>query len=120
MDETSISKLREWITLDDQTSELKNSMNVLNEKKKAIEDDIMQYVEDKKLENVTITFGDKKLKFAKVNVKQTLSIKYIKTALAKYNDELSKNSNIDIDDLCKYLIDNLEITTKLCIKRPIR
>lgn len=120
MDETHISKLKEWITLDDQTLELKNSMNVLNEKKKEIEEDIMKYVEDKKLEDVTITFGDRKLKFAKVNVKQTLSIKYIKTALTKYNDELSKSNKIDIDDLCKYLLENLETTSKVCIKRPIR
>lgn len=120
MDDTHIYKLKEWINLDDQTLELKNSMNVLNEKKKEIEEDIIQYVEDKKLEDVTITFGDRKLKFAKVNVKQTLSIKYIKTALTNYNDELSKSHKIDIDDLCKYLLENLETTSKVCIKRPIR
>jgi hypothetical protein len=120
MDETHISKLKDWITLDDQTLELKNSINALNEKKKEVEDEIMKYVEDKKLEDVTITFGDRKLKFAKTNVKQTLSIKYIKTALAKYNDELPNNNKIDIDDLCKYLLENLETSTKVCIKRPIR
>lgn len=120
MDTEHISKLKEWITLDDQTSELKNSINVLNEKKKAIEDDIMQYVEDKKLEDITVTFGERKLKFAKVNVKQSLSIKYIKNALTKYNGELSNNNKIDIDDLCKYLLENLETTSKMCIKRPIR
>lgn len=120
MDETHISKLKQWIDLDDQTSELKNSMNVLNEKKKELEDDIMRYVEEQNLEDVTITFGKRKLKFAKVNVKQTLSIKYIKTVLAKYNDELPTNNKLDIDDLCRYLVENLETTTKVCIKRPIR
>jgi hypothetical protein len=49
-----------------------------------------------------------------------LSIKYIKTALAKYNEELPKNNKIDIDDLCKYLLENLETTSKVYIKRPIR
>ena len=120
MDNIHIAKLKEWITLDDETLELKNSINAVNEKKKEIEEDIMKYVEDEKLEGVTITFGDRKLKFAKVNVKQTLSIKYIKTALEKYNDELPKNNKIDIDDLCKYLLENLESTSKVCIKRPIR
>lgn len=120
MDETHISKLKEWIILDDQTSELKKSLNDLNERKKEIEEDILTYVEDKKLQDVTITFGDKRLKFAKTNVKQTLSIKYVKTALSKYNDELPSNTKIDVDDLCKYLQENLEVTSKTCIKRPIR
>lgn len=120
MDELYISKVKEWIVLDDQTVELKNSISILNEKKKELEDDIVQYVTDKKLEDVTVTFGDKKLKFAKTNVKQTLSIKYIKTALTKYNEEQPNNCKIDIEDLCKFFLENLETTTKICLKRPVR
>lgn len=120
MDQIHVSKVKEWIVLDDQTTELKNSISVLNGKKKELEDDILKYVADEKLEDVTITFGDKKLKFAKTNVKQTLSMKYIKTALTKYNEEQPNSHKIDIEDLCSFLLENLETTSKLYIKRPAR
>lgn len=120
MDDVHVSKVKEWIVLDEQTTELKNSINGLNEKKKELEDDILKYVADKKLEDVTVTFEGKKLKFAKMNVKQTMSIKYIKTALTKYNDEQVNDNKIDIDELCRFLLDNLETTSKVCIKRSIR
>lgn len=120
MDDVYVSKVKEWIALDDQTAELRNSISVLNEKKKELEDDIVKYVIDKKLEDVTVTFGDKKLKFAKTNVKQALSIKYIKTALTKYNEKQANNSKIDVEDLCQFFLENLETTTKVCLKRPTR
>lgn len=120
MDDVYVSKVKEWITLDDQAIELKNSINGLNEKKKELEDDILKYVVEKKLEDVTVTFGGKKLKFAKQNVKQSISIKYIKTALTKYNEEQVNDNKIVVDDLCQFLLDNLETTSKVCIKRPTR
>jgi Family of unknown function (DUF5760) len=120
MDDVYVYKVKEWITLDDQTTELKSSMNGLIEKKKELEDDILKYVVENKLEDVTVTFGGKKLKFSKTNVKQAMSIKYIKSALTKYNEEHVNDTKIDVDDLCKFLLDNLETTSKVCIKRPIR
>lgn len=120
MDENYVNKVKDWIELDNQTLELKGSIAALNEKKKELEDEILKYVEEKKLENVTIALSDGKLKFAKQNVKQTLSIKYIKTALSKYNNEQTRQHKIDIDDLCQFLLDNLETTSKTTIKRSIR
>lgn len=118
MEADYVEKVKEWVELDNKAMELKTSISDLNEKKKELEEDIIEYVEKNQLENISLNITDGKLKFPKTTVKQSLSIKYLKVALGKYNEEHS--SDIDVDALCKYLIDNLETTSRLTIKRMVR
>jgi hypothetical protein len=120
MDITHINKVKEWIEIDNQAMQVKNTLSTLNDQKKELEEELLSYIEDNKLENITVGLSDGKLKFPKVSVKQTLSIKYIKTALSKYNEEKSKSNEIDIEELCKYLTDNLETTSRISIKRSVK
>lgn len=115
METACIEKVREWLELDNQAQELRNTMNELNEKKKELEDIILKYVEQNNLENVSVSLNDGKLKFAKINFKQSLSLKYIKNTLAKYNEDVTEK--VDIVAICKYLTDNLETSSKTTIKR---
>lgn len=120
MDSTYADKLKDWIELDNQALQLKTSMTELNEKKKGLEEDILQYVEQNNLENITVCLTEGKLKFPKVSVKQSLSMKYLKAAFTKYNEGNTVNGQIDVDDLCKFLMENLETTSKVSIKRSAR
>lgn len=120
MEATYIDKVKEWVELDTKAVELKTSMNELNEKKKELEEDIIDYVEKNQLENVTLNISDGRLKFPKTTVKQSLSMKYIKTTIGKYNEENASSPQIDVDALCQYIVDNLETSTKVTIKRMIR
>lgn len=118
MEADYVEKVKEWVELDNKAMELKTSISDLNEKKKELEEDIIEYVEKNQLENISLNITDGKLKFPKTTVKQSLSFKYLKTALGKYNEEHS--SHLDVDALCKYLVDNLETTSRLTIKRTVR
>lgn len=119
MDGLYVDKVKQWVELDNQSVELKTSLSKVNEDKKELEEDILDYVEQNKLENVSLTLSDGKLKFPKTVVKQSLSMKYIKTSLTKYNEE-NPTSKIDIDNVCKFLADNLDSSAKLSIKRYVR
>jgi len=119
MDDAYVAKVRDWIELDNQSIDLKTSLNKVNEGKKALEEDILEYVEKNELENVSLTLSDGKLKFPKNVVRQSLSMKYIKTSLTKYNTE-HPSSAIDVDTVCKFLADNLDSSAKLGMKRYVR
>jgi hypothetical protein len=120
MEATYVDKVKEWVDIDNKAMELKTSINELNEKKKELEEDIIDYVEKNQLENISLNLSDGRLKFPKTTVKQSLSMKYLKATLGKYNEEHASATQIDVDALCQYLVDNLETTTKLSIKRMVR
>jgi uncharacterized protein YaaW (UPF0174 family) len=120
MEATYVDKVKEWVELDSKALELKTSINDLNEKKKELEEEIIEYVEKNNLENISLNITDGRLKFPKTTIKQSLSMKYLKTTLGKYNEEHASSAQIDVDALCQYLVDNLETTTKVTIKRMVR
>jgi hypothetical protein len=119
MENSYVDKVREWVDLDNQSIDLKTSLNKVNDEKKQLEDDILEYVEKNNLENVSLTLSDGKLKFPKTVVKQSLSMKYLKTAFTKYNEE-NPYSTIDTETVCKFLVDNLDSSSKISIKRYVR
>lgn len=119
MDAIYVDKVKEWVELDNKVMELKTSINEVAEKKKELEEDIIDYVEKNQLENISLALSDGKLKFPKTTVKQSLSMKYLKTTLAKFSED-NPLANLDVDALCKYLVDNLETSSKVTIKRSVR
>jgi predicted site-specific integrase-resolvase len=118
MDEQYIEKMKEWIDLDNVYTSLRKQLNELTEKKKDIEDDILEYIEDNNLEKVVVSVCDGTLKFPKRTVQQSLSMKVLKQVIGKYNEE--KSQNIEIEELVKFISTNLETKTKLSIKRDVR
>lgn len=119
MDATYVDKVKEWVELDNKAMELKTSMNEITDKKKELEEDILDYVEQNQLENISLSLSDGKLKFPKTTIKQSLSMKYLRATFGKFIEE-NPSVNLDVDVLCKYLVDNLETTSKVTIKRSIR
>lgn len=117
MDNQYVEKMKEWIEMDNVYAALRQQMNELNDKKKELEDDILKYIEENNLEKVVVTVSDGTLKFPKRSQQQAISLKFLKTNLAKYNDE---KESINVEEVFKFLISNLETKTKLSIKRDVR
>jgi hypothetical protein len=129
MDISYINKVKEWVKVDNQILETQESSTIhiealaktkekiepLQEKKKEIEDDILQYVQKQKLENLTLNIGDGDIKFGKKTSSSPLSIKSIKAALEKYNEE--NRDAIPIDKICDYIIQSSDKKTNYFIKR---
>lgn len=118
MDDAYVEKLKKWIELDNSVSKLKEEMSVFVEEKKELEEEIVQYVEDTKLEKVTVNTSDGALKFSKRKVTQCLTMKYIKNTLEKYVQQ-EEHATIDVDSICRFLASNLETKSKTYIKRDV-
>jgi uncharacterized protein YaaW (UPF0174 family) len=117
MEPSYVEKMKEWLDLDNKGTRLRDELAEINEEKKELEEEILTYVERNGLDKVTVNVSDGSLKFPKRNTQQSISLKYLKTTLSKYNEEQSK---INVDDLYKYLVSNLETKTKMYIKRDVR
>jgi hypothetical protein len=64
-----------------------------------------------------VTVSDGTLKFPKRSTQQSISLKFLKANLTKYSEE---KSHINVEEVCKFLVSNLETKTKLSIKRDLR
>jgi hypothetical protein len=118
MDPHFIEKTKQWLELDDQVTKIKEKLAETNDARKVVEDEILQYVEQHDLDKVTVNISDGRIKFPKQSVRQSPSLKYLKTTLTRYNEE--KEAGMDIDAIYKFLVDNLETKTKMSIKRDVR
>jgi hypothetical protein len=118
MDITYVKKVQEWVELDNKIVRNKDEMKETIEKKKDLEDDILQYIEENKFDNLSLSISDGNIKFAKKTNTQPLSIKTIKTLLEKYKVE--KNITLDIDDVCTFISSNLEKKSSTFMKRDIK
>lgn len=120
MDIAYVTKIQEWVALDNQVKDIKEQIKALEnkelvEKRDAIEKEIVEYIEKNKLEKLTINISDGNIKFSKTNMKSPLNNKTLKTLLDKYQEE--EDNNIDVDALYNYIIDNIETKTKVSIRR---
>jgi hypothetical protein len=88
------------------------------DKKKRLEEEILEYVETNKLENLCLNITDGTVKFSKRNQTQSLSIKVIKSMLESYIDK--RNKKVDVDDICDFIVTNLEKKTQVFMKRDIK
>jgi hypothetical protein len=117
MNHEYIDKMKEWIELDNKSIKLKEDISEISELKKELEDDILKYVEIEGLDKVTVNVSDGSIKFPKRNTQQTMSLRYLKNTLEKYNED---HSPIDVSNIYKFLISNLETKSKMYIKRDVR
>ncbi len=118
MDPVYVEKLKEWVECDNQILHTKNLSGLYIEKKKILEEEILDYIETNKYDKLTINTPDGFIKFSKRNVPQPLSIKTLKPILDKYIQD--NNISIDVSDLLKFISDNIEMKQKYFMKREIK
>lgn len=121
MEQEYADKLKEWIDYDNTITELKTKVAELALNKKKIEDDVLKYVEDNNLSGVSVSISDGMLKFPTRKVQQSITMKYIRLMLQRYNeDEENANDKVNVDKLCKFLTSNLDTKHKIYIKRDYK
>ena len=118
MDFTYVKRVQEWVELDNQVLRNKELIKDVTERKKQLEEDILEYVETNKLDSLCLNISDGTIKFGKRSSTQPLSIKYIRQTIEKYAEE--KSLAIDVNELCDYISSNLEKKTQTYLKRDIK
>ena len=118
MDFAYVKKIQEWVQLDNKLLRSKDETKEILERKKDLEDEILDYVEKNNFDNLNLSISDGCIKFQKRATTQHLSSKVLKTILNKYAKE--KKINIDVDDICNYINENLDKKTSIFMKREIK
>ena len=118
MDFTYVKRVQEWVELDNKVLRNKELIKDVTERKKQLEEDILEYVETNKLDSLCLNISDGTIKFGKRSSTQPLSIKYIRQTIEKYAEE--KSLAIDVNELCDYISSNLEKKTQTYLKRDIK
>jgi DNA-binding protein Fis len=111
-----IKRVQDWVESDNKLFKLKEDMKDPIEKKKQLEEEILTYVESNKLDNLCLNISDGTIKFSKRNQTQPLSMRVIKSLLDSY----SETNTINVDDICDFILSNLEKKTVVCMKRNIK
>ena len=119
MDIEYVRKVQEWVELDNRTLRNKEQMKEVLEKKSVIESDILAYVEENKIDDLTLSISDGNIKFAKRNTIQQLTTRVLKSMLEKYIQEKNITS-LDVNDVCNYITNNLEKKSVSYMKRNMR
>lgn len=118
MDLEYIRKVQEWVELDNRILRNKEQIKEVIEKKTSLETEILDYVEDKKIEDLTLSISDGNIKFAKKHTVQQINNRTLKTLLEKYVDE--KQIKLDVNEICNFITNNLEKKSGVYMKRSIR
>jgi chromosomal replication initiation ATPase DnaA len=114
MDIQYINKIKSWVECDNVLVKRKADIKDLTDKKKELEEDILQYVEDNKYDKLTINISDGAIKFSKRNITQSLSMKLLKNALESYNENVKE---IDVQDIIQHVSEQLETKQKIIMTR---
>lgn len=117
MEADYISKVQQWVEYDNKIVRNKQTIQEVVEKKKAVEEDILTYIEKNKFDKFTINISDGNIKFSKRNVTQPLSMKVLRNALEKYSAE---KNDIDVEEILDYVSEALEVKSKYFMKREIK
>lgn len=118
MNNEYMQKIQQWVEIDNKLLEVKENTGKLNESKKNLEQQIINYVETNKLDNIRVNTSDGNIKFNKKNTTQTLSIRLIKDFLDGYKEE--KQVQIDVEDICDFIVNNLKKTSQIYMNRIIK
>ena len=81
------SSIREWMRLDNEIKSKLLEIKKLKIDKEEVHNNILEYIRENKLEEITIKIGDGKLRLASTNVSQPLSYKFLSETLVDYFED---------------------------------
>jgi len=73
--------IQQWVSLDNQLKIYNEKIRELREKKNKLEENLIEYAEEKNITNSLIQISDGKLKFAKSRVPCALTFRYLEKSL---------------------------------------
>jgi hypothetical protein len=118
MDRQYIELIQKWVDLDNVIELKKTKLKDIQDRKKHIEEDILNYIEENDMQNLHINITDGHIKFQETKTTSMISQKYLKDMLDKFF-ESHRGEAINPKNIYDYLMKNREVKTKLGIKRQI-
>ena len=112
--EELIANIKEWIKIDNEVMKLRSEIKERNDKKKQLSLSLVNVMKKNNIDCFDVTGGQ--IMYKKSTVKKPISSKTLLTTLQAY---FEKSSNVPVDELTKYIMDNREETVKETIKRKI-
>lgn len=97
-----ITKIKEWVRLDNEIRQLKNEENKRKAHQKTVSNELMKIMSEKQIDEFDLKEG--KIKYTKKNVKKPITKTLLLNILSKYyqgNDEKAHEVN-------EYIMDNRE------------
>lgn len=116
MDSVYVAKVQQWVECDNTLQTHKEAMKPVFEKKKKLEDDIVQYIESNNHNRLMINISDGMIKFGKRKITQSLSMKLLRKILEKFAET---KEQIPIDDIMMYIEESLDVTQKMVMTREV-
>jgi hypothetical protein len=118
LDHSTVNKIKQWVSLDNKVELKKMRLKEYTDERKALEDDILSYVENNNKKNLQINTSDGYIDFHDVKTTQIMTLKYIKDALESYfaSDQTSPAS---ASTIYEYLLNNRDSKTKTVMRRHI-
>ena len=106
------TKIKRWVELDNRIKETSDEVRDIRTEKAVINDEILEIIEEKKLEKATVNITDGKLRFVSTKHTAPLTLAYIEKCLG----ELITNGK-QVEQIMAYIKKNRESKTTMEIKR---
>ena len=106
------TKIKRWVELDNKIKETSEEVRDIRTEKAVINDEILEIIEEKKLEKATVNITDGKLRFVSTKHTAPLTLTYIEKCLG----ELITNGK-QVEQIMSYIKKNRESKTTMEIKR---
>jgi hypothetical protein len=106
------AKIKRWVELDNQIKTSVDEVRDIRTEKAVIGDEILDIVEEKKLDKATVNISDGKLRFVAAKHTAPLTLTYVEKCLS----ELITNGK-QVEQIMSYIKKNRETKTTMEIKR---
>ena len=105
-------KIRNWVSIDNQISSLRDQMRELRSTRNELKEEIYTYAEQNQLDRAVIKISDGQLKFQQTKQTSPLTLKYLKKCLSEC---ISDNDQVEL--ILNYIKEKREFKTVYDIKR---
>lgn len=105
-------KIRNWVSIDNQISSLRDQMRELRATRNELKEEIYTYAEQNQLDRAVIKISDGQLKFQQTKQTSPLTLKYLKKCLSEC---ISDNDQVEL--ILNYIKEKREFKTVYDIKR---
>ena len=107
--------MKQWIQMDMKMSELFKSIREIREKKKAVEEQLVNYMASNELTNTSIKLLNQKVSYTQETSYSSLSFKFLDSVLLEY----FKNDQDKVDEIILFIRDRRSKKMSTGLKRKI-
>ena len=107
--------MKQWIQMDMKIAELFKSIREIREKKKAVEEQLVNYMASNELTNTSIKLLNQKVSYTQETSYSSLSFKFLESVLLEY----FKNDQDKVDEIILFIRDRRSKKMSIGLKRKI-